>query len=62
MRDHTKSFANLDRNQSQDNSSMSEANPNNLTHQTSTKGQQVNAGLKVADEAVDVLSLMGFKL
>jgi hypothetical protein len=62
MRDHKKSFANLNRNQSQDNSSTLEANPNNLTHQTPTKGQQANAGPKVTDEGVDVLSLMGFKL
>jgi hypothetical protein len=62
MRDHKQQFSNPNRNQPQDNSSNSEANLNKLIHQTSTKAQTSNAGPKVTDEAVDVLSLMGFKL
>lgn len=62
MRDHKQQFSNPNRNQPQDNSSKSEGNLNKLIHQTSAKGQTSNAGPKVTDEAIDVLSLMGFKL
>lgn len=62
MRDRKKSLANLSRNQSRDNSLKSEKNLKDLTQSNATKSQTANSVVNVTDEAVDVLSLMGFKL
>jgi len=61
MREHKQNLANLNRNQPPDNSLKSENNLQNLTEQSSIS-QTANSATKVTDEAVDVLSLMAFKL
>jgi hypothetical protein len=62
MIDHKQNLTNSNRNQSQDKSAKSESHLKNLTHQISTKGNTSGSVAKVTEEAVDVLSLMGFKL
>ena len=62
MRDRKKGFANLNRNQSNDNSAKSDNNLNNAAQPGPGNVQSTNAGPRVTDEAIDVLSLMGFKL
>ena len=62
MRDHKQGFINLHLKQPQDTSSKSENQVKDVTHPNSTNNQTATSATKVTEEAIDVLSLMGFKL
>lgn len=62
MRHRKKSPANLRRNQPRDNSLKPESHLKDSAQSNSAKSQAAHSVANVTEEAVDVLSLMGFKL
>ena len=62
MRHRKKSPANLRRNQPRDNSSKPENDLKDPAQSNSSRSQDAHSVTNVTEEAVDVLSLMGFKL
>lgn len=62
MRDTPKNSGNLNRNQPQDNTPTPETRGKNFIQLDTTKKPPAERARNATDEAIDVLSFMGFKL
>ena len=62
MRDKTQNGRNLSRTQPQDSSPKPESQNKDFTQSNTTNNPTANSAGNVTDEAIDVLSFVGFKL